>query len=510
MNMQSQRIAQIRSIALLAAVILAGVMLRMWQIDSRSVWHDEGLSIAFIRLPMERFHQALSYDVHPPLYYWALRGWMGLKFDIAWGRGLSAILSVVALWLTWLLARKVAGQKEALLAGAMMALLPQAVHFSQELRMYALQSALVAAMMLVGAKALENACGRWIGLTILAGVLACYTHYFSGVFVVGFLCVLPWARRDQDRSAAAPIIRTAIAALAACLLYLPWMRTGLSHVLMNSQGGLYESAQARLTLASIYMQAREAVLGLAPSFPFDGLLFSIERLGLARHWLSMLFVSGFLALGIFGGTRLRPRRLFVVGFVLFPLAMALLFQAIGGRFYARFYLPMMPAILVCVAAGIVALPRAWERWAVGVFFCAALASSSISVARYDLRDVSREVHAHLNANAPAESIILHSGAHSFWNMRAYDRNPDRHKILNSPQVPALIGMLYGPEAILTRDELSDMDDVYVVYAEWSVNPPQVRSSLEPLWFKEWQLVGPTALFSRFVKKMEIAHYRKRE
>ena len=502
---------------LLLIVILIGAALRLRGIDQRSVWNDEGLSLAFIRLPLAQFHHALVLDVHPPLYYWALRLWMGLWYNITWARVLSALCSILTLPLVWLLARKlVRGHGGAiaipLLATAFLAFSPQAVHYAQEIRMYALQGLLVTALMLTAIHYFDSPqITSLIASTILAA-LVCYTHYFSGVFVIGFLVVLPSVRKQHEQSFGPAILRTALVALAACVLYLPWLSTGFAHLMSNSKGGLYQSFQGGLTLSSLRMQSVEAFLGLMPSFPLDRILFPGERLYIVRGTLSLLFAIVLLALSATGAWRLwrvNLARQFTVSFLIIPLLLAVLFQLLGGRFYPRFYLPLLPAIFILASVAIVHFPRVWESITAGLAILSVLLSSSLGITSVDLRDVSREAYAYLSQAAPPNAPVLHASAHSFWDLRAYDPNPSRHLLLNLAETPALAREIYGPGVMINQRDLSKISDIWVVYAEWRAGVPALRHQLEPRYFgPEWHITDEPVLFSRFVKKIEIVHYQR--
>lgn len=494
----------------LLLIALIAVGLRLYAINERSVWHDEGLSLAFAQTPLDRFFAVLAYDVHPPLYYCALKAWRQVLPSIPWARALSVLCSLAALALAWPMLKRLLESRAALLALLLLSLSPLSIHYAQELRMYALQAVWAAAMMLTAVECLQRPSLARLSLIILFGVLGCYTHYFAGVFVVGFLCILPWVRMEGERSFGRAWVRTAYAALLSCLLYLPWLRIGFSHLLMNSQGGLYESFSGPMTFADLRAQAVEALLGLVPSFPLDRWIFPPERLGLARLGLSNAFAAGMVALSIAGGYALWKtpwKRLFLVAFLILPLLLAIAFQLLGGRFYARFYLPILPLFFASVAAGILALPRRWERWLVAVILVSILASSSVSLIRYDIRDVSRDAAQYLAEHAHPDATILHASPHSFWNLQAYDNSFD-HRMLAGPQVPALIRKVYGPTAIVTPRDVNKLQDVWVIYGEWRPGPPQLRSRLEPLWFAEWHVADPPVLIARFIKQMEIVHYKK--
>ena len=73
---------------LLGVTALVGFVLRMYRLDSQSVWYDEVFALSVSRLPFARMHKALIQDlVHPPLHYYALHEWFRVfGFGVFQGR----------------------------------------------------------------------------------------------------------------------------------------------------------------------------------------------------------------------------------------------------------------------------------------------------------------------------------------------------------------------------------------------------------------------------------------
>jgi mannosyltransferase len=132
--------------ALLLALVLLAFALRVYRLEAQNLWFDEGLSIHSVLLSTSAWWQeryraegAHPQSVHPPLYTLLLRLWaapVGLDpFALRYPSVLAGVLSVP------LLARlgvRLFGPGVGLVAAALLALSPFAVHHSQEVRMYTL------------------------------------------------------------------------------------------------------------------------------------------------------------------------------------------------------------------------------------------------------------------------------------------------------------------------------------------------------------------------------------
>lgn len=121
-----------------AAVAL---ILRLFQLGKAAYWYDEGVTAVLSRLPWPQMIAATAGDVHPPAYYiiiWLLAR-TGIPITEFTARGPSMILSVIAIYLTWLLAEKLELSRLAKYAVVTWVIIsPLQLHYAQEARMYAL------------------------------------------------------------------------------------------------------------------------------------------------------------------------------------------------------------------------------------------------------------------------------------------------------------------------------------------------------------------------------------
>ncbi len=215
----------LREPGLLPLLVLA-VALRLYQLTAAAIWGDEGSSLLLAQYPLADLWVHAAHDVHPPLYFALLRGWIGLFGDAILSiRLLSALPGVITVllgtWLTYL----IASRRATILACLLLALLPTAVRYSQEVRMYSLLG-----VWLLGATV---ALVYWVRtperkryLVIYALLMAAgfYTHYFSALCVLSHWLYVLVIRR-QPGSPHRHIARRDwwLANVAIVLLFLPWL-----------------------------------------------------------------------------------------------------------------------------------------------------------------------------------------------------------------------------------------------------------------------------------------------
>ena len=192
-----------RRAAGLGLVVLAGAALRFATLDAQSLWYDEAVTAQLLRMDLAGMLQAIpDSESTPPLYYVLAWFWTHVAGTGEVGlRSLSAAFGVATIGVVWALARRLGGDRAALLAAALVAFNPLLVWFSQEARAYALLALLGALSALLWLRALEQprAAGRLLAWGAVVA-LAMATHYYA-IFLVGPQAL--WLLRARARAARA-------------------------------------------------------------------------------------------------------------------------------------------------------------------------------------------------------------------------------------------------------------------------------------------------------------------
>lgn len=207
-------------------ILALAMAARLYGLTTGAVWGDEGSSLLLSEYALDDLWFHAAHDVHPPLYFVMLRGWIGLYGDGIWSiRGMSAIPGVIAVGLGIWLTRSLSTRRAAVMAGIFLALLPTAVRYSQEVRMYSLLAVwLLGATLALVYWVRQPARLRYLAAYVLLMTAGFYTHYFTALCVLvhwawlGLLCTTqPRGRRLMT---SAPWWG---ANVVIVLLYLPWL-----------------------------------------------------------------------------------------------------------------------------------------------------------------------------------------------------------------------------------------------------------------------------------------------
>jgi 4-amino-4-deoxy-L-arabinose transferase-like glycosyltransferase len=213
-------------VAGIAAVLAFATILRLYKMTASAIWFDEAVAITFADYSWPEMFDRLPDDILPPLYFVVLKVWQGVFGDSVIAlRTLSIGFEVAAVWLSYVLVRSLRGGRTfALTAALFLAVNPFQIHYSREVRMYAMGVFLVLLTSLLLARALIRRELRWwisYGLAVAASIL---THYFLAFSVLAqgvvAATVAVRAALHGDRRMLAHGL---VAAGVAGAVFLPWV-----------------------------------------------------------------------------------------------------------------------------------------------------------------------------------------------------------------------------------------------------------------------------------------------
>ena len=181
---------------IVVAIILLASGLRFVNLGACSFWFDEAISIRKARLDAATILTAGGSWGHPPGFYFLLHLWRAAGEGDFWLRFPSAFFSVLSVALTYRLARYLFGRPVAQVSAFWMAISPFQLYYAQEVRMYAMTTAITLGLMwgfFHGVR--EEDKKGWFAYGALS-VLGFYTYYFIG-FVIAALSL--WWLLDRRR-----------------------------------------------------------------------------------------------------------------------------------------------------------------------------------------------------------------------------------------------------------------------------------------------------------------------
>lgn len=471
------------------AVILLAALLRWAAPDLKTIWFDEAFSRWLAQQePGALWGWVAAIDQHPPLYYLLLAGWLRLVGDgVAALRLFSGLVSVAAVPLVGMAARRLIGRDAGWIAALVVAVTPFQVQYGQEMRMYALLNLEVALILWALTSILmfpRPQVGWWV---LLGGAeaAALWTHNTAPLLLMGALnsgmaAAWVWCRRGSGTTGLPGLHRAGfwrwwwLGQAAVLILWLPWLPAFL--------------AQAAMVDADFW---------IAPP-TFDRIQKGITTLTAAHvpDWWPLAPYWGLVGVGLalWGALRLglRNPRTWLLGTLwLFPPLLELLVSLRRPIFHEHTLIWTLLPYAVLVAAGIRSRRAAIWRggWRLGA---AALLVGYHMPGLYGYfvefqKEPWDQAAAYVASRARPGDLILF---HATWAQLPFDTYyPATAPDLVRAGVPADLFDAGEIEPKVTRGDLSRLaqliagqERVWLVYThEWYTDP----EGLLPAALEEW-------------------------
>ncbi len=408
-----------RSVALLSVVLLAALGLRLFHLQERVLWFDEANSLLIARASPAQIIDAVRDDTHSPFYYLVLHYWRFAADGEAGARLLSVLAGVATVAVVYSMGCTLAGRGAGLLAAVFLAVCPLHVWYSQEIRMYALQTLLVALSFLFMVWALrQQRSSLWVGYSVF-NALSVYAQYASLYAVVAqnvFVAIYYWRDRQKLRY-------WLVSQCVVLLLLAPWLPVFVS--------------QTRMAMGSSWLGPLE--IGRVLAF-FS--LFSGAYLGDTHGRLVSVAITivALIVPAVVLWCRRESRQtsvLLVLWFVV-PVALLVLQSLNQNRFLPRVLLCTTPPLALLLGCAMTQPGKMVAR-AVLIFTAIALLAANLYALRNyyflenrwvksDLRDAAGKLAKELRAG----DIVVHMTESSFRPFQWYLGDGVGQGVINPP------------------------------------------------------------------------------
>lgn len=329
----------------LLLIIVLATGLRLYNIQAEAYWGDEVLSLDIVRHYQDNLVGMVNYinsiEVHPPLYYLMLAGWMKyFGYHELSLRLLSLFFGLGVILLSYLLIRKLFNDKNlALLVAFLVAILPMQIEFSQEARPYIIFTfcGLLAALFYwLYREKRKNVFLLGYFIFNLAGCLLHYSYVFFAAGLAFFWLFEIFLDKDKSRRARNFTIWFTVNGLMAAAYY--WQAVALLYKILLGQEMVIDLSRTVTNLRQVdfFETIINQIIWLSKNAPvtkieaFAALLFKVI-FSASMFWLLIKQTEKFkLALVDHG------RQLIFI-FWLFIVPMFLFFISPHGAFYAPIY-----------------------------------------------------------------------------------------------------------------------------------------------------------------------------
>jgi hypothetical protein len=441
--------------------------LRLVRLGDLGLWYDEAFGLLIARMPWGEMNRTILLDVHPPLWFWLLHLW-GTD-SVLWARLFGVLLGAATVPAVWLAARRAVGEASALTAAGLLALHPIHVFYSQELRMYALQGLLLAALIGVALRLLRRgpSVRRWAALSLLAWSALATQHL--GAAVVGGVWVGLFAA-SWFQIGRRWLLGWLLSGTAALAGVLPWLMTAEWHMVAGQRSSAPLGQRVLLDLV-------EGTQGIVRATPWEWVGIPGGRLLWAMTWSALL-----LALIVSGARRLiadperRRAGVFLAATVLFSVLFLISYEATGFLFFTRYCVILAVPSVILMGVALMRGP-VWWRVAATSLVVVMYLSHTAAVLRTEVREVSTRLHHWIDERGGPDQAppILVTNAFIALPMRALLPGHDVRLIDRPTETTNAQRAILGSEALVLQwpEEWGD-GPIWLLLQAWG-NPPFDRS-----------------------------------
>ncbi len=333
----------------LAAIFLAGAILRFEALDHNPLWWDEGNNAYFAQASLGDLLRLsrLTLDTNPPAHRLALKGWLAL-----WGEGvfslrsLSAVCGVLTIGLVFLWGRWRYGPAVGLIAAVLAAIWPVALYHQREAKGYAWVTLFLTLSTYLWQRHLDEAARwrfwPWLGAA-LGAALALGAHYYAALFMaaqgvgLGLVFLLNRARPGE---ALRRLGRWLSVQAVAVLAISPWAALTLKTSLRGAE------RLPDVASGSAWILAQDIAKTIAVGAGGKG-------------WLAWVVLGAMAAVAVWALVRSpqRAREAFLGALVLVPPALGLVAQRYVAFVPARFFVYIIPPLAILLGAGLCRLGK---------------------------------------------------------------------------------------------------------------------------------------------------------
>jgi hypothetical protein len=408
-------------------LLAAAAAVRFAGLGGQSFWYDEAATANVVHFGWTHglLTQIANGESTPPLYYFAVKVWAEVFGNTEVGlRTFSALAGTAAVAVAYLIGVEVAGRRVGLITGALTALNPALIWYSQEARSYELFVLLAGLTVLFCLRARrERRSGadrsrRELVCWSAASALALATHYYAGFVIAAEAAWLFWDAR-QRRSGIRPLLLACapLVVVGGALLPLMIHQVHVGHSSWIDRVDLSQrTGQVVVELISFNCGLVNAVLSIKPGG------------GWALAAMLGVLAGGFGVVRTAAPARAKVVPIAALGAVVIVVPLAVAFVASGG-FYDRNLLGAWIPLIVVLAFGFTRLPRPY-----GAFALAALCGVSLitdirmSVDQRLERPPWARVAAALTPRSSSRAVLLYPA----WQLPALSYYDERLAPLSSP------------------------------------------------------------------------------
>lgn len=498
-----------KTIFLLLICVIIGFLLRASFLNSKSLWYDEAVSLSIAGAPdIAGVISLCKKAIHPPLYHLLLHFVNFSNYDFIIPRLINIIISLAAILIGFVIGKNLKDNRTGIFIAAAASLSPFAVHYSIELRMYALfwlLSSLQFLFVLRYIKEMKKIDGVFFAIS---SALALMTHYYAIFPTIGFFAFLfveLLLQKDVRQ-----IKRAAFIPALTFLIFLLWLTTFIEHGRLNSLSGAL-SLKSGFSVSRFREYFLDFFLGIIPSgvislFILSSKINTFEILAFIII-AAVLLIRGLFYLKDTPSKAVSNNFRMLLLILLIPLFLTAIHIWLHGRFYSRYLIAYLPAVFFWISEGAAAIKNKHARAALTLIFFSFLFASSVMTAKSDVRDVTLPAVKYICENIPRDYKIIYTNSWSFLPMKHYLTDYP-NQFIAEERADMVEKNIVDPNEIIRNSEIINTDKILLIVSEWNFDK---KSKAGDFFIEQnlndWVCVKQTD-FGRGLKWIKMYYYEK--
>lgn len=410
-----------KNILILIAILLIGLFLRVYKLDSESIYLDEGFTIDTSKYDLKKITEITSHDVHPPLYFFIMHYWINLFGDSEFStRFLSVIFGTLSIFMIYKVGTLIFDEEVGIISSLILGLSFYHIRYSQQARHYTLLALMTLfsfyfLIKLINKINLKDSIGYVLSSSILM-----YTHFYS-IFIILcqniFLFTLFLTNQKKNKYLLKPWILFQVILI---VLFIPWIQIFLNRTSELVQKGFWipKPSIESLFITLLEFSGYYKLFGFEISATLFVILafYSLLTIKNSIHkqdsinvkWIYMLFI--WLLVPI-----LTP---FVISLVSLPI------------FTPKYIIAASLALYIMVAKGITNINKKYIKFFIIALIIVISFINITSIYETIKNEQWREVVNYTESNAKSGDLLLFT--ESYTQKLAYDYYSNRNDLIKKP------------------------------------------------------------------------------
>jgi uncharacterized membrane protein len=187
-----------RELLVLSLLIVAGTILRLFNLGFNSLWLDEAATYSLSVVPLDQiWSNMMTGEFNPPLFFVIEHFMLMLGNNEIALRFMPALFGIATIPIIYLVGKEFLDKYVGLIVAAAFTFSPFLLYYSQEARAYSLLLLLCALMMFFFLRAMKtNTLIDWLPF-VLTGAVAIWTHFYAIVFIVALVSFAAIKHKDE-------------------------------------------------------------------------------------------------------------------------------------------------------------------------------------------------------------------------------------------------------------------------------------------------------------------------